>query len=407
MPPGRAWGRTTVSSPAPAAAARLRVAITNPFVWPYVRRGSERLLNDLACYLRDAGHAVTVFAMAPQDGQEVRDGIRYDLARERSPGHRRQLNSLHYFAWELQKRLAREPFDVVFCLNYFDAYAALRCRERWGLHYKVVFQNVGIPTRRYFRAVPLDWWFMRKVLRQADHCLVLSQFARECLQREFGVAAQVLPPPVVTEGFGAFSGEVSAPAHPVVLFVGDVDEPRKGARVLCQAFARLKPRFPGMVLRLVGRVSDGTRAALLALPGVAAVRDSIEFSGVGQVGSLPAQYQGASVTVLPSVWEAFGLVLVESLAAGTPVVGARHGGITDVVDGELVGALFDPGVFALQSDAVEALAAALLAVLERGKTPQVQAACRDRAERFSWRAQGPAYLRLVESLARPAGQGAA
>ncbi|RYF36745.1 MAG: glycosyltransferase family 1 protein, partial [Comamonadaceae bacterium] len=176
---------------------------------------------------------------------------------------------------------------------------------------------------------------------------------------------------------------------------------RKGARVLCMAFARLKARLPGLQLRFVGRASDGTRDSLLALAGVAPVRDSIEFSGVGNVGSLPAHYHAASVTVLPSVWEAFGLVLVESLAAGTPVVGARHGGITDVVQGALVGELFDPGVFDLQSDAAENLAAALLAVLERGKTPEVQAACRARAEHFSWRNQGPAYLRLVESLARP------
>ncbi|RYF40423.1 MAG: hypothetical protein EOO25_12630, partial [Comamonadaceae bacterium] len=204
FPRASAWGPTTVSSPqAQLPGAPLRVAITNPYVWPHVRRGSERLLNDLACYLRDAGHAVTVLAMAPQQGDEVREGIRYDLTRERWSGRRRQLNSLHFFAWALQERLAREPFDLVFCLNYFDAYAAVRCRERHGLAYKVVFQNVGIPTRRYFRAVPLDRWFMHQVLRRADHCLVLSEFARESLQREFGVAAQVLPPPVVTEGFGA------------------------------------------------------------------------------------------------------------------------------------------------------------------------------------------------------------
>lgn len=388
----------TASSTEVERAVPLRVAITNPYVWPHVRRGSERLLNDLAQHLVGAGHEVTVFAMAPEDAQETRDGVRYELLRERWRSNRRQLGSLHYFAWALQERLRARPLDVVFCLNYFDAYAAVACRRRHGLDFRVVFQNVGIPTRRYFRAVPLDRWFMHAVLRQADQCLVLSEFARETLAREFGVTARVLPPPVAV---GDFADSGAAPSRaPMLLFVGDVDEPRKGARVLCRAFVQLKQHRPDLRLRFVGRASPGTRQALVDLPGVSSVRDSIEFEGVGRVELLPAQYRAAAVTVLPSVWEAFGLVLVESLAAGTPVVGARHGGVTDIIQGELVGELFDPGQFEQQSQAHADLATAIEAVLVRGKTPEVAAACAARAAHFGWAVQGPAYVELVESLVR-------
>lgn len=393
----------TVSERTARPGRALRVAITNPFTWPFVRRGSERLLNDLANYVCGAGHDVTVLAMAPADADELRDGVRYRLVQERCRSSRRQFNSLHYFAWRLQSLLAQERPDVVFCLNYFDAYAALRCRARHGLRYRVLFQNVGIPVQRYFRAVPLDRWFMRRVVREADQYLVLSRFAQERLREEFAREATVLPAPVVTQPFRTQARVVAEPAGgPLVLFAGDADEPRKGVRVLCRAFARIASEVPGLRLRIVGRASEATQRALRSLPDVQSVRHRIEFSGVGAVESLPAHFRAASVTVLPSVWEAFGLVLVESLAAGTPVVGARHGGIPDIIDGEAVGALFDPGAFAEQSDAVEPLAQALAAVLRRGKTPEVIAACRARADLFSWDALGPSYLSLIEGEAAAA-----
>jgi phosphatidylinositol alpha-mannosyltransferase len=192
---------------------------------------------------------------------------------------------------------------------------------------------------------------------------------------------------------GSFGVAESTPAStsPTLLFVGDVDEPRKGARALCQAFAIVRQAHPDAQLVFAGRVSDATRAALLALPALASHLDSVRFLGVGGVADLPPLYQAASVTVLPAVWEAFGLVLVESLAAGTPLVGARHGGIPDVIEGDLVGRLFDPGPFTLQTDNASGLAQAILDVLARGKTPEVIAACRARAERFSWNTLGPAY----------------
>lgn len=399
----------TVSSAPSVPSAALRVAITNPFVWPHVRRGSERLLNDLAAYLHDAGMAVEVYAMAPQDAEEERAGVRYHLLRERWRARWRQLNSLHYFAWRLQAELRAAPPDLVFCLNYFDAFAALRARRRWGLRYKVVFQNVGIPIRSYFRAVPLDRCFMRTVLREADQCLVLSRFAHEALRREFGTPSQILPPPVYTERFAVPPGMAgtadAADVSPTLLFVGDVEEPRKGARLLCQAFARLRAEWPGLQLVFAGRAGAAAQQRLLALPELDGMQGALRFCGVGEVAALPALYRTASVTVLPAVWEAFGLVLVESLAAGTPVVGARHGGIEDVVQGELSGALFDPGRFGRASEAVGPLVDALRTVLARGKTAAVQAACRARAEQFSWASLGPAYAGLVESLGRAARDG--
>ncbi|WP_462113981.1 glycosyltransferase family 4 protein [Lysobacter xanthus] len=382
----------------------MRIAITNPYAWPHVRRGSERLLDNLARDLRSRGHAVTVHAMAPHAGVEDRDGVEYRFIRQRGRPVPRQFNELHAFAIRLQASLARSDADVVFCLNYFDAYAALRARARFNKSYRVVFMSVGIPTRAYFRAVPLDAWFMRTVLRHADAVLVLSRFARDCLKRDWNVDADVLPPPVETARFATDCGARSEPAPhgPCLLFVGDVDEARKGAALACRAFARIRQTYSDATLVFAGRASEARQSALLELAGDAGTRDAIKFNGLGQVDELPALFQSASVTVLPSVWEAFGLVLVESLSAGTPVVGARHGGIPDIIDSDLVGECFDPAPFDRESHNVDGLVAALLSVLARGKSATVRAACQARAEEFSWARLGPRYeQRLLALVTQP------
>src|SRR5204863_4596648 len=92
---------------------------------------------------------------------------------------------------------------------------------------------------------------------------------------------------------------------------------------------------------------------------------------------LPALYRAAWVSALPSTGEAFGLVLVEALACGTPVVGADREAIPEVLgadDG--VGRLF-------AGDDPRAVARALLDALDLAADPATAARCRSRAEAFS------------------------
>ena len=384
----------------PAPGPRLHVAITSPYVWPWVRRGSERMLHDLSRYLLAHGHRVTVYSTAPEDATEDRDGIRYHLLKQRYPLPIRQFNSCHDFAFRLQRLLEGCDADLVFCMNYFDAYAALRARRRSGAKYKVVFHSAGILSRRYFRAVPLDAWFFRTVRREASLTIAVSHHAGHVYRKNFGREPLVLPPPVMTAQFVPAGGEAAMPpSGPArVLFVGDADERRKGARVLCRAFPRVLERFPDAQLVFAGRASEPTRAAILGEATRHGIADRVAFLGVGRIEDLPGLYRGASVTVLPAVWEAFGMALVESLAAGTPVVATRQGGMVDIVDGDLVGRLFEPGRFDDEVGNVAGLAEAIVQVLERGKPPAVVAACRSRAEAFSWKALGPVYERTFQDL---------
>jgi phosphatidylinositol alpha-mannosyltransferase len=121
-------------------------------------------------------------------------------------------------------------------------------------------------------------------------------------------------------------------ATPTVLFASANDEPRKNLPLLLAAFARVLASTPArLVLAGPGDPADALRSASQAVRAAVEVLDPST--------DLVDAYSSAWVTVLPSMREAFGLVLVESLACGTPVVAiAGSGGPEEIVrDG--IGAL--------------------------------------------------------------------
>jgi glycosyltransferase involved in cell wall biosynthesis len=131
--------------------------------------------------------------------------------------------------------------------------------------------------------------------------------------------------------------------HPLILFVGRVDD-RKGVEHLLEAFASLErdPRFAGVELRIVGDTSDPYAEILRGrLKELNLSRAS--FEGGVDDAELKRLYGRASVVVLPSSYEAFGMVLIEAMAMDCPVIATRVGGIPWIVAEGENGLLFDYG----------------------------------------------------------------
>jgi phosphatidylinositol alpha-mannosyltransferase len=366
----------------------MRIAITHPTAWPWVRRGSERLLNDLSVFLTQRGHDVTVVTTSPeQGGSDTCNGVRRILLPQRLQALRnfRQVNGFHAFAFDCGKVIRDGGFDAVHCLGYHEAWRIVeQFRGRKGP--RVVYQMTGIPVARYFRSVPLDRIMFNRVVRLADEVICLSRFARDCMLRDFSRESLLIPSPTDTAPFMALPR--SAPLAPRILFTGDADEPRKGALLLARAFALL--RRDDAELHFSGRCSDTTQSRIRAC-APPSMQDRIVFHGVGQVEDLPALYASATVAVNPAVWEALGNVLIEALAAGTPVVGCDHGGIPDIIDSPEVGVLFAPRMEGGLATNVEGLADALARGLDLGGRDDTASACRARAEAFGWRKLGLLY----------------
>jgi len=145
------------------------------------------------------------------------------------------------------------------------------------------------------------------------------------------------PPP----GPRPFSDRFDLPG-PFALFVGRLAS-NKGLLTLIDAFAEIAHEDPAGHLVLVGE-DGGARPAVEARVRSLGLERRVHILGhVEDEPLLAAAYREARLTVLPSDYEAFGLVLLESLARGTPVVATRVGGIPEVVDDERAGLLVPPG----------------------------------------------------------------
>jgi len=117
----------------------------------------------------------------------------------------------------------------------------------------------------------------------------------------------------------------------VILYVGRFD-PIKGVDRLLAAAARIRAEVPIRVVLVGGGEEDAPEVrALRALCSELSIEPCVAFVGRRPHGDLPDYYRAADVLVLPSHYESFGLVVLEALACGTPVVATRVGVVEDIV----------------------------------------------------------------------------
>jgi glycosyltransferase involved in cell wall biosynthesis len=160
------------------------------------------------------------------------------------------------------------------------------------------------------------------VLRGAKSIYTISPRSREAVARAADLPLDrvgVIPLPVDTDGFKPVAPEEYARRlqRPRIVFVGRGDDPRKNVNLLLDAWPLIRRRHPEALLRLVGRPPDGSLPEGVEAPG--------------EVESVAAELQLASLFVLPSLQEGFGIVLAEALAAGVPVVTTPSGGPEELV----------------------------------------------------------------------------
>jgi phosphatidyl-myo-inositol alpha-mannosyltransferase len=376
----------------------MKVAITTPTTWPYVRRGAERFANEFARDLARRGHSVTIISGKPGK-KEVIPGDGYITV-----CHRRLwypfcayfgLLEFHTFFFPCLYHLLRERFDVVVSLTFMDGLAAQLARKFNGSRSFLMLNGLP-PKKPYFRALTLKGALFGRAVREADLVVGISDYVRQYLERRWQRECVALAPPVDTERFHPKPQEKSV--APLVVCAAALEDARKGGRALMRAFNILKQRRPDARLQLVTAVSPQTADALLSLVDKE-WRGDVEFQPAGE--DLPEMLSRATISVLPSLWEPYGMVVIESMAAGTPVVGAHDGALPELISNAGVGRLFDPGEDSdIEPSNIEGLAAALDECINLARQPGTSERCRDHATQYSWHKLGPVYeetlLRLVE-----------
>ena len=125
-----------------------------------------------------------------------------------------------------------------------------------------------------------------------------------------------------------------------LLFVGRL-ETTKGIEFLIQAIAVVIKAFPQTTLTIIGEGSH--KADLFNLTKYLQLEEHIQFIGWVENKDLDTYYEKASLVVVPSIWvETFGLVILEAMSAGRPVIGTNVGGIPEIIDDGVNGYLVEP-----------------------------------------------------------------
>jgi starch synthase len=170
----------------------------------------------------------------------------------------------------------------------------------------------------------------RSMYVQAAHLFVMGKPARDSLRTDYGVEESRIS----VVGGGLPYDDSPTPGQltdePSILFIGR-DFERKGGRVLLAAFDLVRKQLPGATLNIVGAARE------YEVPGV---------TGHGKVGDrqqLADLYRRARVFCLPSLYEPYGLVLIEAMAHGIPCVGSAVQSIPEILDEGRAGLLVRPG----------------------------------------------------------------
>ena len=340
----------------------MKVAVTHPYSWPEVRRGAERIIVETARALARRGHAVTLITAGAHAERTV-DPSGFEVVRFRRWQRDAQAHE-RWFASRLVPELLRSRFDVVHSLMPRDALAAIRTRAITG--HRVVYEELGNPVRSWWIGLP-DEQARLSVARDADAYGCMSRYSLAVLRRDHGRHGVLIPGGVDLDEFGPADGREPAPT---ILFSGAIDEPRKGVALLLDAVARLGD--PEVRVWLSGP-GDAERLLSSAPAEAAAVTEVLPL---GRPDEQATRYGRAWVTALPSKGDSFGMVLLESLACGTPIV---------TIDDSAAPELVAPGVGAVaKADDPDALADALRAALDLAADPATVDRCRQVASSFGW-----------------------
>ncbi|ABW26916.1 glycosyltransferase family 4 protein [Acaryochloris marina] len=299
--------------------------------------GLDRYYYDLTRYLPQVGVEIAgVVTGPPTVSEQTNDQVRAFAPRQ---------SSLLKRLWGARQtaRMLLQQDDVSLLVSHFALYTfpmldqldhrpfIVHFHGPWSLE-SIVESNksLGFQARKAME---------RAVFSRANRFIVLSQAFKDILQHTYdipGERVQIIPGGVETDRFAtsvspeAARAKLQWPQDRFILFTARRLSKRMGLGNLVEAMASVCQQYPEVLLMMAGKGEQ--EQALKARIQELGLTNHIQMLGYLPDQALPMAYRAADLAILPTLsLEGFGLVVLESLAAGTPILGTPVGGIPEIL----------------------------------------------------------------------------
>lgn len=395
----------------------VRIALISVHTSPLATLGGKEAggmnvyVRDLARELSARGMAVDVFTRQQSpDAPTVRDlapnaRVIHLPAGPKSPYDKNKIYAhLPEFAEALTRFAERERihYSLIHSHYWLSGWVAHQLQQCWGAPFVHMFHTLG-HMKNAVAASPTEMEpelrirVEEQVMQWADCLVAASPLEKAQMAWLYGAdpaKIRIIPAGVDTERFRPIPMEIAKAQigipqeRKLILYVGRI-EPLKGIETLFRAIAILAKETPCLcdnicvsIIGGEGESTEATRSAeeqrLRELREQLELRDLVTFLGSKDQDALPYYYSAAYVVVVPSYYESFGMVAVEAMACGVPVIASRAGGLMYTIQDGLTGLLFP-------SSSPNALAEKLCALLDEPELRNKMGEnARQWAQRFAW-----------------------
>jgi D-inositol-3-phosphate glycosyltransferase len=295
-------------------------------------------------------------------------------------------------------------YDIIRSHYWTSALVAERIKKQLGIPNVVTFHTLGEVKNRALGVAEepeIRIQSEKEIVKTADCIVTSTREGKSNLINLYGGdpdTIKVIPPGVDLSYFHPDDKEKAKRElslkdyRRVLLFAGRL-QPFKGLDLLLHAMTYLPNHGTTQLLVVGGNAGKADELAKMhSLVNKLGIRNMVEFVGAVEHEKMPAFYNAADICVIPSYHESFGLVAVEALASGTPVVASRVGGLATIVkDGE-TGYLFD-------ERSAEALAAYLCLLMSENEIRLSMAkAAPASVMKYNWSSTARRLLKVYQEL---------
>jgi phosphatidyl-myo-inositol alpha-mannosyltransferase len=365
----------------------VRIGLVSPYSFD-VPGGVQAHVRDLADELLRQGHSVSVLAPADDDDPDL-PGYVVPAGRAVPVPYNGSVARLSFgflSATRVRRWIRDGEFDVLHV--HEPASPSLGLLACWAAIGPIVATFHAAMDRS--RAMNAANGMLQTALEKVSARIAVSEAARETLVEHLGGDAVLIPNGVALRSFRGTSTIDGWPGEGGALgFLGRIDESRKGLEVLLAALPAIVAARPGVRLLVAGPGDVNEVRGWIPRD----LRDRVHFLGLVSDETKAAMLRSVDVFVAPNTGgESFGIVLLEAMAAGTPVLASDLESFRPVLDDGNAGELFRP------EDPADLAAHALRLLGDRARRSEVASAADKVVDRYDWERVAHRVVAVYEAV---------